>query len=53
VAAVQALLGQAQRIVVLELNGPLFFGNTEVVQQRLDEHMRGAQWVVLGLGTVR
>ena len=48
VAAVQALLGQAQRIVVLELNGPLFFGNTEVVQQRLDEHMRGAQWVVLG-----
>jgi SulP family sulfate permease len=47
-AAVQALLQHANQIAVLELNGPLFFGNTETVYQRIEAEMRGARWLIIG-----
>lgn len=46
-AATRALAEHAHRIAVLELNGPLFFGNTEAVYQRLEKEAVQAQWLIL------
>lgn len=47
-AAARALQERANQIVVLELHGPLFFGNTETVYQRIEKEMPRASWVIVG-----
>lgn len=46
-AAVRALLANCRQIVVFELHGPLFFGNTETVYQRIEKETADAKWIIL------
>jgi SulP family sulfate permease len=51
-AALDALEHHGRRIVVIELNGPIFFGSTETVARSVERELPTADWVVLDLKRV-
>lgn len=51
-AALDALAAQGHRIVLIELDGPLFFGSAETVARSIDSALSYADWVVLDLKRV-
>ncbi|MFA6971277.1 MAG: SulP family inorganic anion transporter [Gallionella sp.] len=46
-SAINALLKEPRRIAVIDLDGPLFFGNVETVARRIEVEMRSADWIIL------
>lgn len=44
---VRAIAERSDQIAVLELAGPLFFGTTETVFQRVEREAAGARWIIL------
>lgn len=51
-AALDALEHYGRRIVVIELNGPIFFGSTETVARSVERELSTADWIVLDLKRV-
>ena len=50
--ALKALYYNGQRIVIIELNGPIFFGSAETVAQCVEKELATADWVILDLKRV-
>lgn len=46
-SALRFMAEQSNRIAVLELQGPLFFGNSETVYQRIEKEAVSAKWIIL------
>ena len=48
-AALNVLNRHGRRIVVIELDGPIFFGSAETVAGSVENELPGADWIVLDL----
>ena len=49
---IEQLTCHGHKIVVIELNGPLFFGSAETVDRRVNQELTNSDWIVLDLKRV-